>query len=207
VAATCGDTYTWAGHEECDDGNTDEGDLCSNACVYHGASMPSLASIGYLNGAWMSVSQSGTVYLKESSGCGSFDRIHRVESDGTVTMSFLTNLASKCGGDIVAIDEGTGAEKLIFGGSSGSPYGTFIQTWNSTSGTVDQLFFRAAVAINCGIQGHRAGNPPRSASWKRRRPTPSTARSPSPSPASADPSGHRIAPLWPTRPVVLSFKA
>jgi cysteine-rich repeat protein len=143
VSAFCGDTYTWVGHESCDDGNTDESDLCSNTCVYHGAYMPSLASIGYLNGQWMTVSQSGSVYLKESGGCGGYDRIHRVESDGLVTMNFLTGLASRCGGDIVAIDEGTGAEKLVFGGSSGTPWGTFIQTWNSTTGTVDQLYFQA----------------------------------------------------------------
>lgn len=122
------------GLEGCDDGNRESLDGCSSDCVYELDGRPSFAAVSY-NGLWMAVTPSGTIYMSVIGSGGSADEITRVDVDGSVHEDAIPGIRSCYGGDVIAV-----GEDLVFGGSSGSPYATYIQRWTSSSGTSQTLF-------------------------------------------------------------------
>jgi len=87
----------------------------------------------------MTVTDSGMIYIKESGGGGGVDTIAQITSEGQVDNEFLTSshgISSKYGGDIAAV-----GEDLIFMGSSATPWGTYIQHWDSNTKTITDQYF------------------------------------------------------------------
>jgi cysteine-rich repeat protein len=132
--AVCGSGVR-AASEGCDDGNTQGGDGCSESCVVEGALTPVFASVSGLNGAWMTVSASGLIYIKDSGGGGGFDHIGVVNQKGDYYPNIIGGILSRYGGDIVAI-----GEDLYFGGSSATPVNTYVQQWTAKTDTTAILY-------------------------------------------------------------------
>ncbi|MBW2256527.1 MAG: hypothetical protein JRI25_18290, partial [Deltaproteobacteria bacterium] len=123
--------------EGCDDGNLDNGDGCSDECVMEGTALTMFSVTGsrYGGALFLTVTDTGVVYLGQLTGGGTPLQVNSVAPDGTVTADlFEPDITSS--GNAVAL-----GEDLYLGGSrNGNPWGTFVQKW-SPAGGLTTLYF------------------------------------------------------------------
>jgi len=90
--------------EACDDGNMNSSDGCSSTCVIEPEFISAFVSSGLsLNGGWLTVAQSGTIFVKTSGGGGGKDAIYKISTAGVVTPNAMTGILPTYGGDMRTI--------------------------------------------------------------------------------------------------------
>jgi cysteine-rich repeat protein len=155
---TCGDGIRDP-MEACDDGNTTDMDGCSPNCVIEPEYLqPFVPTALSLNGAWMAVAQSGTIYVKESGGGGGVDSIYAINGSAVVTPNAVAGILSTYGGSIVTVGNDLySCGNYIQTSTTPQHNHTTCQKWAGGSGTpstvFDQMdigFYYSAFTTNAG---------------------------------------------------------
>lgn len=141
---TCNDDGIRDPLEGCDDGNPQSHDGCYNCAVELDHVAP-IATVETSGPAWVAVTASGTIYLRQSGGTGAPDSFLKIGGGDPVviTSDAVPGVLGRSGGDVMAI-----GEDLVFGGSSQNGTTAYLQKWTASTNTTTTPFqFASASAL------------------------------------------------------------